>query len=186
MAVYVCNWKHWCLGSIVTLRRAILCRYAVAIAMERVMLCSLLLSVLSFSSCGHNATSTRQRDTGRSVTIRRGIVTTGQIVLRLSCSVTFKNLFSLFVDVSQSNTPDDTVWHLAHGPWAVGDIRVPRPPSVSFIFETIFKRHDICVCPCYSRFVVGGDALPVMSRRGDGETLSFPFGKLPVEIRLAV
>jgi hypothetical protein len=39
----------------------------------------------------------RQRNTRRSATVHRGIVTTGQIVLGLSWSVAFKNLFSLFV-----------------------------------------------------------------------------------------
>jgi hypothetical protein len=40
-----------------------------------------------------------QRNTGRSASIRRGIATTGQIVLRLSCSVAFKNFVLAFCDV---------------------------------------------------------------------------------------
>jgi hypothetical protein len=41
--IYVYLRRHWCLGSIVTLCRAILCRYTAAAVIERVVLCSLFL-----------------------------------------------------------------------------------------------------------------------------------------------
>jgi hypothetical protein len=42
-AVCVYLKRHWCLGSFITLRRAVVHRYAAAIVIERIVLCSLLL-----------------------------------------------------------------------------------------------------------------------------------------------
>jgi hypothetical protein len=87
------------LGSIVTLRRAMLCRYTAAAVIERVLLCSLLLWCRVIFSVATMPPLRHQRNTGRSVSIRRGIVTTGQIVSKLSCSVTFEDFVLAFCDV---------------------------------------------------------------------------------------
>jgi hypothetical protein len=75
----------------------VLCRYTVAVAIKRVVSRGLLLGCCVLFSVITKLPLRRQRNAGRSVTIRRGTATTGQIVLDLSCSVAFKNLFSLFV-----------------------------------------------------------------------------------------
>ena len=94
------------MGSIIALRRVIPCRYTVAITKERVVLCGLLVVCrVFFPPVVTMSSLRRQCNTGRSVTVRRGIVTTGQVILRLSCSVAFKNLFSLFVDVFPTLVP---------------------------------------------------------------------------------